>query len=185
MSAAERAGQADASDPAAGGPGKYLLVLGVALAIVALDQVTKLRIASSMQLHESIPVVPGLFDITYVRNTGAAFSMFAGRPAAFRVPFFVLVSVLAGVAILGFVRQTPSSHRVVLLCCAAVLGGAAGNLVDRLAYGDVIDFLLVHWRGWAWPAFNVADSFISVGVAVLLARALLGYDDLGEPRPPG
>lgn len=180
MTASRRAVGADVAEDR-DGPGKYLLVLGVAAAIVLLDQATKLRVAGSMRLHETIPIVPGLFDLTYVRNTGAAFSMLAGRSAAFRIPFFTVVSLLAAVAILGFVRQTPPSRRVVLLCCAAVLGGAAGNMIDRLAYGDVIDFLLLHWRQWAWPAFNVADSFITIGVAVLLVRTLLGYDDLSDP----
>ena len=131
-----------------------------------------------MRLHETRPILPGFFDLTYVRNTGAAFSMLAGRSAAFRIPFFTLISVLAGAAILSFVRRTPSSRRIALLACASVLGGAVGNLIDRLQHGEVIDFLSLHWRGFYWPAFNVADSFITVGVIVLLGRALLGYDDL-------
>ncbi len=160
------------------GPGKYLLVAGVAAAIVALDQWTKITVAGSMRLHETRPILPGFFDLTYVRNTGAAFSMLAGRSAAFRIPFFTAISLLAGIAILSFVRRTPASRRVVLLSCAAVLGGAIGNLVDRLVYGEVIDFLSLHWNGFYWPAFNVADSFITVGVVVLLGRALLGHDDM-------
>lgn len=157
--------------------GKYLLVGGVAALIVALDQATKLWIARSFALHETVPILPGFFDLTYVRNTGAAFSLLAGRSAAFRLPFFAVISVLAGAAIIGFVRQTPASRRTVLLGCAAVLGGAVGNLIDRLLYGDVIDFVLVHWREWYWPAFNVADSCITVGVIVLLLRALFVRDE--------
>lgn len=160
------------------GRGKYLLVLGLAAAIVVLDQWTKISVAGSMRLHETRPILPGFFELTYVRNTGAAFSMLAGRSAAFRIPFFTLISVLAGAAILSFVRRTPSSRKIALVSCAAVLGGAVGNLIDRLLHGEVIDFLSLHWRGFYWPAFNVADSFITVGVIVLLARALLGHDDL-------
>lgn len=163
------------------GPGKYVLVVLVAAAIVALDQATKHLVTSSMQLHEMIPIVPGFVELTYVRNTGAAFSMFAGSSAAFRLPFFTLVSVLAGAAIFGFVRSTPASQRVVLLACAAVLGGAVGNLIDRVLHGEVIDFVLVHWHEWYWPAFNVADSFISIGVVVLLGRALLVREETDTP----
>jgi signal peptidase II len=162
------------------GSGKYLLVSGVAAAVIVLDQLTKLWVSSSLVLHETIPIIPGIFDLTYVRNTGAAFSMLAGRSSAFRVPFFTIVSILAGIAIGSFVRQTPANQRVTLVACGAVLGGAIGNLIDRLAYGDVIDFALLHWRDWYWPAFNVADSFITVGVIVLLARSLFGRD---EPAP--
>ena len=169
-------GRPDSGDE---GRGKYLLVAGLATAIVVLDQWTKVAVAGSMRLHETRPILPGFFDLTYVRNTGAAFSMLAGRSAAFRIPFFTAISVLAGAAILSFVRRTPSSRKIALVSCAAVLGGAIGNLIDRLLHGEVIDFLSLHWRGFFWPAFNVADSFITVGVIVLLGRALLGYDDLG------
>lgn len=165
------------------GPGKYVLVVAVALAIVALDQLTKSLVMSSMQLHQMIPIVPGFIELTYVRNTGAAFSMFAGSSAAFRLPFFTLISLLAGAAIIGFVRSTPASHRVVLLACAAVLGGAVGNLIDRVLRGEVVDFVLVHWHEWYWPAFNVADSFITIGVVVLLGRALLVREE--TDAPPG
>ena len=167
------------TDGPADGPGKWLLVALVAAAIVVLDQWTKHAIAGSMRLHETRTILPGFFDLTYVRNTGAAFSMFAGRSAAFRIPFFTAITAVAGAAILGFVRRTPASRRIVLLSCAAVLGGAIGNLIDRLRHGEVIDFLSVHWQGHFWPAFNVADSFITVGVLVLLGRALMGHDDLG------
>jgi signal peptidase II len=163
--------------PSAGARGKYKLVSGVAAAIVVVDQLTKLWVARSLALHEAVPIIPGFFDLTYVRNTGAAFSLLAGSSAAFRIPFFTIAFVLAGIAIVGFVRQTPSSERVTLLACAAVLGGAVGNLIDRLVYGDVIDFALLYWRDWSWPAFNVADSFITIGVIVLLGRSLFVRDE--------
>jgi signal peptidase II len=161
----------------AGERGKYLWVTSVALAIVLLDQVTKLWIAASMRLHQSIPVIDGFFDLTYVRNTGAAFSMFAGHSATYRVPFFVIVSTIAVIVILSFVRSTPASHKAALLGCAFVLGGALGNLIDRVAYGEVIDFLDVHYAGWHWPAFNVADTFISTGVILLLIRGVFTRDE--------
>jgi signal peptidase II len=157
--------------------GKYLWVTVVALSIILLDQVTKLWVAASMRLHQSIPVVDGFFNLTYVRNTGAAFSLFADHGASFRVPFFVAASLVAVVVILTFVRQTPSSQKLALAGCAFVLGGAIGNLIDRVAYGEVIDFLDAYWGDWHWPAFNVADSFITVGVIVLLLRGILVRDE--------
>jgi len=153
--------------------GKYLWIAIVVLSIVLLDQVTKLWVAASMRLHQSTPVIDGFFNLTYVRNTGAAFSMFADHAAGFRVPFFVVASLVAVAVILSFVRHIPASQKLALAGCAFVLGGAVDNLIDRLAYGEVIDFLDVYWRDWHWPAFNVADSFITVGVIVLLLRGVL------------
>jgi signal peptidase II len=160
-------------------PGKYGFVLLVALVVIVLDQITKSWIASSMELYESIRIFSWC-NLTYVRNTGAAFSLFADHSAAFRVPFFGVVFLLAGTAIVFFVRQTPATQRLVLVACGLVLGGALGNLIDRVLHGAVIDFVDVHWRGMHWPAFNVADSAISVGVVVLLLRGVFVGDD---PRP--
>ncbi len=171
-------GEGSSADAPETGRGKALAVALVALAIVLLDQATKLWVVSSLRLHESVPLIEGFFDLTYVRNTGAAFSLFAGRSAAFRVPFFVAVSVAAVIGIAVYVHRTPASERLVLAGCAFVLGGALGNLIDRVLSGDVVDFLDLHWRGWHWPAFNVADSFITVGVALLVLRGLAG-----EPTP--
>lgn len=156
--------------------GKYLLVAGVALVVIVLDQITKLWIDATMQLHESI-VVFSWFNLTYVRNPGAAFSLFADHSSAFRVPFFIGVSLVAGAAIAFFVKQTPPTQRAVLIACGLVLGGAIGNLIDRVAYGEVIDFADAHWRGMHWPAFNVADACISVGVGLLLLRGVFVRDD--------
>lgn len=161
---------------ASGERGKYVWVTVVALVIVLLDQLTKLWVAASMRLHESIPVIPDLFSLTYVRNTGAAFSMFAGHDASYRVPFFIVVSLIALGVIASLIRSTPASQKASLAGCAFVLGGAIGNLIDRIAYGEVIDFLDVYWGDWHWPAFNVADSFITTGVILLLVRGVFSPD---------
>ena len=159
--------------------GKYVLVGVVATVVIVLDQITKFWIASTMRLHQSIEIF-SWFDLTYVRNPGAAFSLFADHSSAFRVPFFALVFVLAGGAIAFFVRQTPPSQKSVLVACGLVLGGAIGNLIDRIAYGEVIDFALAHWNEYYWPAFNVADSGISVGVVILLLRGVFVRDDQND-----
>ena len=159
------------------GFGKYVLVFSIALVILILDQVTKIWIDSDMKLYESIPVIDGFFNLTYVRNTGAAFSMLNDLSETYRVPFFASVAVVAAIAIVYFVHTTPASQKVVLVACGCVLGGALGNLTDRLAYGSVIDFLDVYYGAWHWPAFNVADTFISIGVGLLLLSSFFGSQD--------
>ena len=121
-----------------------------------------------MSLHDSIPIIDGFFNLTYVRNTGAAFGIFAGSHEVFRRPFLILVSVIASVLIV--ITQTAGGTRKAGLITALtfILGGAIGNLIDRVLYGEVIDFLDVYWPNYHWPAFNVADSFITVGVTITL-----------------
>jgi signal peptidase II len=162
--------------------GKYPLVGGVALVVIAADQATKLWIASTMHLHQSIAVL-SWFNLTYVRNTGAAFSMFADNSSAFRVPFFVATAIVAAIALAYFVRHTPARQRLTLVACGLVLGGAIGNLIDRVAYGEVIDFADAHWHGMHWPAFNVADACITVGVGLLLLRGIFVRDDRENEAP--
>mgnify|MGYP001230951783 CR=1 FL=1 len=157
--------------------GKWGRTLVPALTVVVLDQWTKAIVLARMDLHQSIPVVDGFFALTYVRNTGAAFGILAGRLAEFRVPFLLAVSVLALVVLLWFVRTIPAGRRAVIAACGGVLGGAIGNMIDRAAYGEVIDFLDVYVGTYHWPAFNIADAAISVGVVVLCLDALRGAPD--------
>jgi signal peptidase II len=162
---------------------KYLFVLSVAAVVVLLDQATKWYIRHTVSLYESIAVIDSLFHITYVRNSGGAFGLFAASNQALRLPFFLLVSLIAIVALLFFVRRVEPGHRWLLLALGAILGGALGNLVDRMASGAVTDFLDFHWHGYHWPAFNVADSCISTGMVILLLYSLLVHDEAGEqPR---
>ncbi len=142
-----------------------ILIVGV---ILAFDQATKVLVSRTLVLHESVPVVESFFHLTHERNTGAAFSLFAQAPAWFRQPFFLLATVMAVVALVLFLRQTEDTNRLMVVAIAAILGGAAGNLIDRILYGEVVDFLLFHWRGYYWPAFNVADTCITLGVIGLL-----------------
>jgi signal peptidase II len=143
-----------------------LMVLIVS-SVIALDQLTKWLITSSLRLHESIPVIHDLFSITYIRNSGAAFGILAGSHAGFRLLFFGLTTVLA-MAVLGiiYVRLSPSDW-IGLMSVSAIFGGAVGNLIDRIRAGEVIDFLDFSLLGHHWPAFNVADAAITVGVGFL------------------
>jgi signal peptidase II len=143
----------------------------VAVAVLVTDQVTKAVVAETFVLHESVRLAP-FFSLTYLRNAGAAFGLFAAAPPAVRYPFFVILTVVAIGALIAFVRRTPADARGVVAALGGILGGAVGNLVCRLRFGEVIDFLDLHWGDLHWPAFNVADSAISVGVVVVLLDAL-------------
>ena len=147
---------------------RYLLLMGVSFVLIALDQITKMFVIHNMNLHESIPVIKGFFNFTYIRNPGAAFGIFATTNSAFRLIFFVGTSIFA-LGLLGtiFYRLHPADLWG-QLTVSSIFGGAIGNLIDRLRYGEVIDFLDFQVNGYHWPAFNVADSAISVGVVSLL-----------------
>ncbi len=141
-------------------------VLPLAGLVVLFDQLSKIHIDRTFQLHESRPVIENFFHLTYVRNEGAAFGLFADK--AFRVPFLVTVALLAVLGIFWYLKQLEEQQKDQQVGLSLVLGGAVGNLTDRLRLGAVIDFLDLHWRGYHWPAFNVADMAICVGVGLLL-----------------
>lgn len=147
------------------------LAFVVAVIVLVLDQVTKEIVQRSMELYQSIPIVPG-FALTYVRNPGAAFSMLSGAPETFRIPLFLLVTVVAVWALVSYLRATPPERTWLIVALGGVLGGALGNFICRIRYGEVIDFFHVYYGEWSWPMFNVADSAISVGVVVILLESL-------------
>ena len=137
-------------------------------AIVIVDQLTKAIVDRAMSLHASIPLIDGFFNLTYIRNTGAAFGLFAGSHEQLRLPFLIGVSILAIGFILFMLKRLRDGETGLTTALAFILGGAAGNLIDRIVYGEVIDFLDLYWSSYHWPAFNVADSFITIGVAITL-----------------
>jgi signal peptidase II len=162
-----------------------LKLLGlVSGAIVLLDQVTKAWVLATLPLGGGFAVVPGFFDITHVHNPGGAFGFLATMGAEARAWLFVAVSLAAIVLILVFYWQTPVQQRATAFGLALVLGGAAGNLVDRVRFGIVVDFLDVYVRDLHWPAFNIADSAISVGVVLVALRILLQKDPGGQRVKP-
>ena len=146
--------------------GKWQSISGWLTAIVVLDQLTKLIVHRTMALHQSIPIIDGLFNLTYVRNTGAAFGIFAGSAEIFRRPFLILVSILASAFIVSLLRRLANGQRELITALTFVLGGAIGNLIDRFRLGYVVDFVDVYvnagGRAHHWPAFNVADSAICI-----------------------
>ena len=162
---------------------KTKLVLGVLIAIVLLDQATKFAVDRTMLLYQSVPVIDDLFSLTYIRNTGAAFGFLARSGEFFRRTFLISFSLGAIVFILFMLRRLPPDETALIAALGCILGGAVGNLIDRLLQGEVVDFLDFYWRGHHWPAFNVADSFITIGVAVILFRlATTRGEDPFAPR---
>jgi signal peptidase II len=144
----------------------YRLLVLVSTAVLLLDQLTKEIIIRNLELYEALPVLPNFFHITHVRNQGAAFGILANH--ALRLPVLLGASLLAAVGICWYYRQFPPERRWLRWGLSLILGGALGNMIDRLRFGAVIDFLDVHWYQYHWPAFNVADSAITIGVVLLL-----------------
>jgi signal peptidase II len=142
------------------------MLLLIASLVVVVDQFTKWLIVQTFQMHEALPVIPDFFDLVYVRNKGAAFGIFSDT--GFRVPFLLTTTMVAVVFLVWFYRQLKPEQILSRSALSLILGGAIGNLIDRLRLGEVIDFLDVHWFQHHWPAFNVADSAICVGVGMLL-----------------
>ncbi|MGH7893649.1 MAG: signal peptidase II, partial [Candidatus Binatia bacterium] len=140
--------------------GRLRLAAVVGTAVLVLDQVTKALVERTMTLHETISLLP-FFSLTYVRNTGAAFGILAELSPALRLPLFVLVTVVAVATLWSYLRQVRADEPWVVGALGGILGGAAGNLICRLRYGEVVDFLHLHYRGFDWPMFNVADSAIT------------------------
>ena len=154
----------------------------IAAVVLILDQLTKWWVMASIPYGSEIPVIPGFFDIIHTRNTGAAFGLLSGADSSFRVPFFYIIAAVAAVVIV-LVLWKIAEDRATVTACALVLGGIAGNIVDRMRIGSVVDFISFHIKdevfsqmffGYritfplSWPAFNVADMAITAAVFLLL-----------------
>jgi signal peptidase II len=148
------------------------LAVGTAALVLILDQLTKWLALGELSLGVPVPVVDGVFSLTLVMNPGLAFGMLSSTPAAWRwVVALLSMAALAVLLVVG-ARLLPAGGWPTRLALGLIFGGALGNLVDRGRFGAVVDFLDFYWRSHHWPAFNVADSAISVGVAVLALRIL-------------
>jgi len=145
--------------------------LAVAFAVIVADHLTKWLVSSTLEFQQAVPVLP-FFSLVRVHNTGAAFSFLADA-GGWQRWFFIAVGVIATVIIVRLLKHHSHEPRLAFPL-ALVLGGALGNVIDRVVLGHVVDFLYFHYRGYAWPAFNVADSAISVGAALLIWDSLRG-----------
>ena len=159
-----------------GGKWFWMRWLAISVIVMLFDQATKYAITASFQYNESKVILP-FFNLVLAHNTGAAFSFLAGA-SGWQREFFIVVSVVISAVLLWMLRQN-HANRLLATALALVLGGAFGNLVDRVLLGHVVDFIQLHAFGYAWPAFNVADSAICVGAALLI------WDSFRKPSPNG
>ncbi len=151
---------------------KYVKLAFIAGLVLLLDQLTKAVVLTTMPLYNSITVFPGFFSITHIHNPGGAFGFLANQNPDIRRIVFLVVSSLAMCLIFYFYKTTPRSHSMLATGFALIFGGAAGNLIDRIRFGSVVDFLDVYIGSHHWPAFNVADSSISIGMGIFVFHLL-------------
>src|ERR1700687_1012801 len=144
----------------------------IAVGVLALDRFTKRLVAKDISLHDSIPVVKHVFYITHVENRGAAFGLFNDSPAPWKIALLVMFSIVALVIVSALLWRSSHAMTATAVGLSLILGGALGNLWDRVLNGKVVDFLLVYIGSYQWPAFNVADSAIVVGAGLLVYEIL-------------
>ena len=144
----------------------------IAILVIVLDRMSKWLVAGSITLHDSIPVLPGFFRLTHVQNSGAAFGLFAESSSEWKVAILVLFSILALAVVSALLWKNSHSMTTTGVGLALILGGAVGNLWDRLLTGHVVDFFDFYLGSYHWPAFNVADSAIVIGALLLVAEIL-------------
>ncbi len=148
------------------------MLLGVSMLVLALDQGTKFLVIQSLELHESVALLPNILYFTYTLNSGTAFGFMANMEKVVRIPFFVTITIAAGSVVYAYQRLTPPEKKLTRVALGLVLGGALGNFVDRLLYGRVVDFIDAGHLDFPF-IFNVADSCITVGLLILMAEFLL------------
>jgi signal peptidase II len=153
-------------------PGRLLVELWIAGGIVVCDQVTKALIRSRFELHETVAVIPGFFDLARVHNYGAAFGLMNTLDFPFKTALLASVAAIALASLALYAATLPAHQRLARMGLAMIVGGAAGNLIDRVVSGFVVDFVDLYWRGWHFWAFNVADAAITVGVALMILDLL-------------
>lgn len=165
-------------------PRKLPWLLLISALVIVADRVTKSLVASHIELGDAIPVIPGFLRITHWLNEGAAFSLFADSASPHAVRWgLIAFSTLAAIAVLIALVRLGTSITITTVALALVLGGALGNLHDRILYGSVVDFIEVHIFGYHWPDFNVADSSIVVGACLLLLDSLLPRKSAEQATP--
>ncbi len=151
---------------------KYLQAGSIIGIVLALDQFTKYVVEARIRLHDVIIVVPGFFNLTHIRNKGAAFGILSNLPEFWRGAFFITVTIVAVAAIITLIVKT--HERLSVYAFSLIAGGALGNVVDRIRYGEVVDFIQWYVKSYYWPSFNVADSAVTVGVVLLAIEMLFG-----------
>jgi signal peptidase II len=161
-----------ASDGSESKYGKYKKLAVISGLVIILDQITKILILKNLPLYHSISIIPGFFNITHIHNPGGAFGFMAHQDSSLRTFLFLFLSSCAVGFIFYFYKNAYRAHPFLASGFALILGGAIGNLIDRIRFGKVVDFLDFYIRNYHWPAFNVADSAITVGVTVFIFHLL-------------
>ena len=155
-----------------GAIGGFKLELSLAAVVVLIDQLVKGLVRSSFGLHDSVEIIPGFFNLTRVHNFGAAFGFMNAADFPFKTVVLSVVAALALSSLAWYGASLPADQRLARMGLAFVVGGAAGNLIDRIAVGYVLDFFDFYWNGWHFWAFNVADAAITVGVSLMILDLL-------------
>jgi signal peptidase II len=151
---------------------KYRLLILTAGWVLVLDQLTKFAVRDRLPLFRRIPVIPGFFNLIHVHNTGGAFGIFSGQRGGLGTLFFTVVSLLAVCGILFLFAKSKEHERTLRFGLSLVLAGALGNLLDRVRLGEVVDFLEFYVSTFYWPAFNIADSAICLGIGLMALEML-------------
>ncbi len=160
---------------------RYLHLFLASNVLIILDQYTKMWVDAHIPKHRYIMVIDNFFAITHIRNPGVAFGLFADGPSEFKTYLFIGFSIIAIVAILVFFHQTPPENKMVRIGLILIFSGAIGNMIDRVLYHEVIDFLDFFYGSYHWPAFNIADSCITIGVLLMFMDLIrIGKAPQGE-----
>jgi len=149
-------------------PRKYIITALVAFSVVIVDQCTKYYIIKNFPLYSSVDILKNYLTIVHIRNKGIAFGLLAGQGSGIRLVLLIITSLLAVGFIFYLLKTLSDKQRYAIVTLSLILGGAIGNLADRIRLGEVVDFIDLHWYRYHWPAFNCADSAISIGLVLLL-----------------
>ena len=160
---------------------KYLFLFVFSSALIVIDQYTKFMVTLHIPLSYSINIVEGFFNLTHVRNSGVAFGIFSEQNSELKPYLLIFVSIIAIIAILVIFHQTERKKRLVQGGLVLVFSGAIGNLIDRVLHKEVIDFIDIFFNNRHWPAFNVADACITIGVILLAADLLVSGKSFNSP----
>ena len=153
---------------------KYVFLFFMSGVLVIMDQYSKLMVSLHIPLNYSVKVVEGFFSLTHIRNSGVAFGLFASQQSEYKALMFVAISTIAIIAILVIFHQTPKEKKMVQMGLVLIFSGAIGNLIDRVLHGEVIDFVDFFINGHHFPAFNIADSCITIGVTLMVIDLFCG-----------
>ena len=160
---------------------KYLFLFVISNALIIIDQYTKFMVSLHIPLNYSVNVVAGFFNLTHIRNSGVAFGIFSEQNSELKPYLLIFVSIIAIIAILVIFHQTDREKKMVQTGLVLVFSGAIGNLIDRVLHKEVIDFIDIFFENQHWPAFNIADACITIGVVLLAADMLVNSKSFNSP----